>query len=136
MQPESSADRYVSTVALSLFLFNLLPLPHTDGSSLLRSLLSLKRTSKLNLPSIPTLQATLSSSQNGKSSPSINLSRQYELNSDDEDEYDEERGHGGREGKREEAWKRRVRRGVEGGVMGVGMIWAAGWAMLSLLKST
>lgn len=126
----------MSTVALSLFIFNLLPLPQTDGSSVLRSLFSLKKTNRNHLITIPTLQATLSSPLSQKA-PSINLSRQYELNSDDEDDYDEERGRGVRTGeRREEAWKRRTRRGVEGTVLGLGAIWAGGWGMLSLLRSS
>lgn len=207
----------MSIVALSLFIFNLLPLPHTDGSSLLRSLLALHRrasrhslnytaTPKLgsspaigSSPSFPnsitapgpstgpisaqgsphpnthartpsqTLTplkatlATLATLNQPKSpkpktpikTPSINLSRQYELNSDDEDEYEEGGRSEGREGydyeyayeafdyesggegrRREEAWKRRLRRSVEGGMMVLGTVWVAGWGMLSLLRSS
>jgi S2P endopeptidase len=151
----------MSTIALSLFLINLLPLPHTDGSSLLRSLLHLYRSRNHHSSSPPTntkpLQATLSNGTPSlglsKPAPSINLSRQYELNSDDEDEYGEEgrgRGRGGGagggggggggggvgEGKKEEAWKRRIRRGVEAGMVGLVLAWAAGWGMLALLRSS
>jgi len=57
--------------------------------------------------------------------PRINIFREYELNSDDEGM-----------GRREVAWKRRVRRGIEGGSVGVCVIWAAGWGMLALLRSS
>lgn len=159
----------MSIVAMSLFIFNLLPLPHTDGSSLLRSLLSLYRSSRrseghshshsyshtngslpnganhISSPKLPMspMKATLSTAAQTAAAlqpkaPSINLSRQYELNSDDEDDYDMERGGdtGGGERKKEEAWKRRLRRVIEGGMVGVGALWIAGWAMLSLLRSS
>jgi S2P endopeptidase len=83
------------------------------------------------------MKATLSSTSAALSSkPSINLSRQYELNSDDEDDYDAEQGDDRGDRKKEEGWKRRLRRGIEGGMMGVGAAWIAGWAMLSLLRSS
>jgi len=63
--------------------------------------------------------------------PRINIFREYELNSDDEEDYEEEGM-----GRREEAWKRRVRRGIVGGAVGVCVIWAAGWGMLALLRSS
>jgi S2P endopeptidase len=146
-------SRYMSIVAFSLFIFNLLPIPYTDGSSLLRHLLSLytkprrsdptsfiyssSSTSSIrSAPNTP-MKATLSSTSAALSSkPSINLSRQYELNSDDEDDYDAEQGDDRGDRKKEEGWKRRLRRGIEGGMMGVGAAWIAGWAMLSLLRSS
>jgi hypothetical protein len=60
--------------------------------------------------------------------------QQYEYDSDDEYGYglDVEDGRG----EREQAWKRRLRRGVEGSVMGLAGLWVAGWAMLMLLRSS
>ncbi len=73
------------------------------------------------------MRATLSSH------PRININhfREYELNGDDEEDYAEEGS-----GRREEAWKRRLRRGVEGSLVAVCVIWAAGWGMLALLRSS
>lgn len=39
-------------------------------------------------------------------------------------------------GRREEVWKRRLRRGIESGVMGMAGGWVLGWAMLALLRSS
>jgi len=130
---------YMSTIALSLFLFNLLPLPYTDGSQLLKAALTYQTPKP---PPTVSLRATLSTPTR-PTSPSINIrisqsqERQHayaEAESDD-DEYADE---GGREGggRREEVWKRRLRRGVEGGVMVLGFWWVAGWAMLALLRSS
>ena len=119
----ADSESYLSMVSFSLFIFNLLPLPYADGSQLLRALLEYypsKREPTLNQR---TMQATLSDHNNM-------AIRQYELNSDDEDFSDE--GHGDRE----ETWKRRVRRSVEGVVVSILVVWAAGWAMLALLRSS
>ena len=62
--------------------------------------------------------------------------QQYDLGSDSDDGYsygaDDRSGRGGRE----EAWKKRVRRGIELGCVGLAIGWVAGWAMLALLRSS
>jgi len=69
--------------------------------------------------------------------PSINLSRQFELESDDEDDYDPEIGGGGGGGKKREPERsRRIRRGVEIGMSVVMAGWATGWFFLALLRSS
>ena len=124
--------RYLSSIAISLFFFNLLPLPSTDGSHLLRALLSLRQ---------PILQARQwrAAISRPHAHPTINIYREYELDSDSE--ADSERGgdyESGsmRERSREEVWKRRLRRGVEGVSTALVAIWAAGWAMVALLRSS
>lgn len=124
--------QYVSSIAISLFFFNLLPLPSTDGSHLLRALLSLRQ---------PILQARQwrAAISRPQAHPTINIYREYELDSDSE--ADSERGgdyEGGsmRERSREEVWKRRLRRSVEGVSTALVAIWAAGWAMVALLRSS
>ena len=112
-------------MAFSLFVYNLLPLPYTDGSQLLRALLAYSSSKTDPSPTRRPMQATLSNH------PRINIFREYELNSDDDEDYAED----GRE-RREEAWKRRVRRGAEVGVLAVCVVWAAGWGMLALLRSS
>lgn len=146
----------MSTIALSLFLFNLLPLPHTDGSQLLKSALSLYAP---RLPPTISLRAALSNPGTpGRSgTPAIKIhfepherdAEAYELDTDDELEENDQHheyggggagggggGGGGGSGRREGMWKRRVRRGVEGVVLGLGAGWAAGWGMLVLLRSS
>ncbi|WVQ93231.1 hypothetical protein IAU59_000296 [Kwoniella sp. CBS 9459] len=100
---------YISTIALSLFFFNLLPLPYTDGSQLLASLAQWRSTtSGSSRPaSARSMQATLtrappkspgaeSSTGTGTGTstegggPSIKLYREYELDSDVDDDDDEE----------------------------------------------
>lgn len=75
--------------------------------------------------------------------PTINIrlasdrSPAYAYNDDIDDIYDSQGEEwGGEEDRREEAWKRRLRRGVEGGVLVLGAGWLAGWAMLMLLRSS
>jgi hypothetical protein len=62
--------------------------------------------------------------------------QQYELGSDSDDGYaydaEDRSGRGGRE----EAWKKRLRRGMEGGCVVLAVGWVAGWAMLALLRSS
>lgn len=146
-----SAYRYMSTVALSLFLFNLLPLPNTDGSQLLRSFLS--SYAPRTVPTI-SLRASLSSPATTPSrtgTPAIKIhfdpheheherdAEAYELDTDDEMEDDDGDGHHTHEysgGRREGLWKRRLRRGVEGVVLVLGVGWVAGWGMLLLLRSS
>ena len=73
------------------------------------------------------MQATLTNQ------PRININhfREYELDSDEEEDFAEESS-----GRREEGWKRRLRKGVEGGSIAVCVVWAAGWTMLALLRSS
>jgi S2P endopeptidase len=127
--------RYLSSIALSLFFFNLLPLPGTDGSQLLKALLALikPRHHASPTPTQKPFQATLSSSAR-INLPTININtyREYEL-SDDEDDGDEEEG---RRGRREERWKTRLRKSIEAGCVAVLIGWIAGWGMLALLRSS
>lgn len=62
--------------------------------------------------------------------------QQYDLGSDSDDghSYDVQERSG--RGSREEAWKRRLRRGVEIGCVGLAIGWVTGWAMLALLRSS
>lgn len=142
----------MSTVSLSLFLFNLLPLPHTDGSQLLKALLSLKsapsKTVSLQSTSVPQnrpLTAKPMPRSSKSTTPTINI--RFNLNPsparskyDDEDddegyEMEDSRDRDG-SGKREMVWKRRLRRVIEGGVMAMAAGWVLGWAMLALLRSS
>ena len=121
----ANPESYLSMVSFSLFIFNLLPLPLTDGSQLLRALLEYYPSGRQPTLNQRNMQATLS---NREYSMAI---RQYELNSDDEDDSDEGNGE-----HREETWKRRVRRSIEFAVIGILGVWVAGWAMLALLRSS
>lgn len=135
--------RYMTTVALSLYLFNLLPLPYTDGSQLLKALLSLQvHQTTVSLRS-SSHSRPLTGSNRSATIPTINIrlasdrSPAYAYNDDIDDIYDSQGEEwGGEEDRREEAWKRRLRRGVEGGVLVLGAGWLAGWAMLMLLRSS
>ncbi|OCF35564.1 hypothetical protein I316_02617 [Kwoniella heveanensis BCC8398] len=155
---------YISTIALSLFFFNLLPLPYTDGSQLLASLAQWRSTTGSSPSSRPasarSLQATLTRAPpkspgyttalveagagGGAEGPSIKLYREYELDSDDEDEeamvgageYSGGAGSGTRERTKEETWKRRLRISVQWCTMAVMTCWAVGWAMIFLLRSS
>lgn len=142
----------MSTVSLSLFLFNLLPLPYTDGSQLMKALFSLKpnstksRTVSLRSPPLSqnrplTARATRPSSSS--TTPTINIrfnhlpGSHHAYDRDDDDEYEMEDGNGRvGQGRREAVWKRRLRRGVESGVMIMAGGWVLGWAMLALLRSS
>ncbi|WVQ81232.1 hypothetical protein IAT38_003354 [Cryptococcus sp. DSM 104549] len=145
---------YLSTIAFSLFIFNLLPLPSTDGSQLFAALLTWRSTQRpissrpmkatlsqaLSAPTIPSGPGVSGVSPGG-TTPSINPYREYELDSEDEEGgvgLVGARG-GGEEGtgkKKEDVWRRRVRVGVEWGVAGVCGAWVVGWAMLGLLRSS
>lgn len=147
----------MSTVSLSLFLFNLLPLPYTDGSQLMKALFSLKSksTSKsktISLRSPPVAQnrpltARATRPSSSATTPTINIrfnplpSSGHRYDREEDDEYEMEDGNGNRDGRdglgrREEVWKRRLRRGVESGVMIMAAGWVLGWAMLALLRSS
>jgi S2P endopeptidase len=150
---ETDRTRYMSTVALSLFLFNLLPLPYTDGSQLLKSLFSLNpksvKTVSLRSPPVsqnrPLTARPMRASKATTPTISIRFSPISPRSSSgtayhhDEDDMDEE-GYGmdtrDGSGKREKEWKRRLRRGIEGGVMAMAGGWVLGWAMLALLRSS
>ncbi|BEI85852.1 hypothetical protein CcaverHIS002_0601390 [Cutaneotrichosporon cavernicola] len=113
---------YLKMASLSLYLFNLLPLPSTDGIQLLTALLAPTRDR-------PARQLTATPSRH----PTINPYR-YDSGSDDDDDYGpgyEYTGH-----RREEVWQRRVRRAVEGATAAVVAGWVLGWAMLALLRSS
>ena len=60
--------------------------------------------------------------------------REYELTDDDDDEENDLEG-GGRS-RREERWKVRLRKSIEGGMVAVLLGWVAGWCMLALLRSS
>lgn len=136
----------MSTVALSLFLFNLLPLPYTDGSHLLKAVMSLQTsrqaTFSLRSSVSPNRPLTARPSRSA-TTPTINIrlmpdrTANYAQDSDDEldGRYDTEGGGRG-DDRREEAWKRRLRRTIEGGTMGMAAAWVIGWAMLALLRSS
>lgn len=104
----------MSTIAFSLFIFNLLPLPSADGSHVFRAVLDLmpSRTPSPRTTPVPTqkpFQATLSSVTTASSpvytsssrlnspnvptssrlnTPTISMFRQFELHSDDDDSDD------------------------------------------------
>ncbi|WVR09081.1 hypothetical protein IAU60_006142 [Kwoniella sp. DSM 27419] len=140
--------RYMSAISLSLFLFNLLPLPYTDGTQLLTAFLQWRSVNRPAMsdsssgdPTAPpatapmTMQATLSK----PSGPSIRFYRDYELDSDDE-EAGIGLGASGRSSyslSREETTSdRAVRTIVQGCSLAVAVGYAAGWAMLLLLRSS
>ncbi|WWC73119.1 uncharacterized protein I206_107085 [Kwoniella pini CBS 10737] len=130
--------KYLSTIALSLFFFNLLPLPLTDGSQLLISLLQWESIYKPSVK-IP-LRATLNNVEEGSSTsngPNISLYKEYDFDSDEE----EEEYIGSSSQMREfiiteVGWKRWFRRGVQWFTMSMVGFWTAGWAMLFLLRSS
>lgn len=116
---------YLKLVSLSLFLFNLLPLPHTDGIALFSALFPVALRG-------PGGRSSADRQLTGQPSrhPTINP---YRYDSDDEDETEPRwTGHS----RREEVWARRVRRTVEGVMAAVVAGWIAGWAMLALLRSS
>ncbi|KLT40459.1 hypothetical protein CC85DRAFT_287432 [Cutaneotrichosporon oleaginosum] len=113
---------YFKMASLSLFLFNLLPLPGTDGIQLFTALLSPSRDR-------PARQLTATPSRH----PTINPYR-YDSGSDDDDDYAPRYEYSGH--RREEVWQRRLRRAVEGATAAVVAGWVLGWAMLALLRSS
>ncbi|KAK4687294.1 hypothetical protein P7C73_g2820, partial [Tremellales sp. Uapishka_1] len=127
------ADRYMRMISLSLFLINLLPLPHTDGSHLVSALLSFS-TTPATIHTRP-LNAVLNTSVGMVQQ---HRSREYDTDSEDEMEFMEEGGNAGRRGigGRESAWKRRLRRALEIGLLAVVGGWWMGWGMLALLRSS
>ncbi|WWC97947.1 hypothetical protein V866_004836 [Kwoniella sp. B9012] len=139
---------YASTLSLSLFLFNLLPLPLTDGSQLLESLLEWRSTVGPNNSMTP-LKATINNNNdpshpngNDGGGPSFKLYREYEMDSDDEEQYvgieselepidKPRRGRG-----KEVGWKRWVRRGIQWFSFSMVGLWGIGWAIVFLLRSS
>ncbi|WVW79316.1 hypothetical protein I302_101284 [Kwoniella bestiolae CBS 10118] len=130
---------YASTISFSLFLFNLLPLPLTDGSQLLHSLLEWRSTLTPLRPAVP-LKATIN---NGiADGPNIHLYKEYEMDSDAEDEEhfigmeSGSAGMGGRRRSKEAVWKRWARRGVQWFSLVMVGFWAVGWGLVFLLRSS
>ncbi|KAK6904319.1 hypothetical protein I203_105129 [Kwoniella mangroviensis CBS 8507] len=137
---------YASTFSLSLFLFNLLPLPLTDGSQLLESLLEWKSVVG-PITSTNPLKATIHNNLSGTTNndgagPSIKLYREYEMDSDDEEQYigigselepidRPTRGRG-----KEVGWKRWIRRGIQWFSLFMVGLWGMGWAIVLLLRSS
>ncbi|WRT69037.1 uncharacterized protein IL334_006020 [Kwoniella shivajii] len=139
--------KYISTISLSLFLFNLLPLPLTDGSQLLVSLLewrSIVRPSTSN--SSHSLQATLTQPSESEiretegARSDVEVYRQYEIDSDDEIDEEEMIGrdndYSEASTRKDVVWKRWVRRAIQSLSMVLVGIWAIGWFMLFLLRSS
>lgn len=62
--------------------------------------------------------------------------QQYDLGSDSDDGYTYDAEARSSRAGREEAWKKRLRRGVEMACVGLAVGWSAGWAMLALLRSS
>jgi hypothetical protein len=62
--------------------------------------------------------------------------QQYDLGSDSDDGYPYDTEDISGRGGREEAWKKRLRRGIELGCVGLAVGWVAGRAMLALLRSS
>jgi len=112
---------------LSLYLFNLLPLPHTDGIQLFSALSAARRRTSGHRP--------LSSSR-GSQHPTINPYRYDGYDSDDSDSGGVEPSWAAGHGRREEIWQRRLRRGLEGVTAALVVGWALGWGMLALLRSS
>lgn len=134
-------NSYISNIALSLFFFNLLPLPSTDGSAIVQALLSLissGSTFTLNNPR-PIRASLMGRSRTPTptiTTPTITLYREYELDSDDEGGAEEGAFRRESTGRREEVWQRRLRRIIDGITTALVVGWAAGWFMLALLRSS
>lgn len=117
-------------IALSLYLFNMLPLPGTDGSHFLDAILTLRRIDPTSLPTQKPLQAILTSPGKSVTQPLTSYD-DHDL-SDDEEAFER----GGKRNKLEDKWKGRIRKGVEIGMASVVIGWVAGWAILALLRSS
>ncbi|WWC91228.1 uncharacterized protein L201_006170 [Kwoniella dendrophila CBS 6074] len=143
---------YTSTISLSLFLFNLLPLPLTDGSQLLNSLLQWQSTVRPKSIESVALKGRINNKNdmNG-SSANIKLYREYEIDSDEEDDQDEEERYigtnpssrlnerfmeEGRSSRKKKSWKRWLRRSIQWYTMLIVGLWSLGWGMLFLLRSS
>jgi S2P endopeptidase len=106
-------DSYVSTLTLSLYLFNLLPLPFLDGAQLLDAL------SELLFVSVSSSSARSSASQDGLDVESGDASRPR-VHTVGKERWD--------------AWYARIRRGVQIGLLGVLVVCGVGavWRSLGL----
>ncbi|WVN87944.1 uncharacterized protein L203_103141 [Cryptococcus depauperatus CBS 7841] len=124
--------RYIKTIALSLFVFNLLPFPFTDGSQLLDSLLKW-RTVQRSLE-VHSLQATLDSSV----ATQVNNAQEYELASDEEGLIGVAESTFSKtlDDRREVKWKKRLRWSVNIYILSTSVSWVAAQAMIALLRSS
>lgn len=117
-------------VTMSLFVFNLLTLPYTDGTQLFMALFS---SSPVGNPrSHRSRHSRQLSSAAPSRHPTINLYRHGESDSEFEDEPVWEVDHD----RREEARQSHIRRFVEGVTSLVVAVVVMGWAMLALLRSS
>ena len=122
---------YLTIIALSLFLFNLLPLPHTDGAHLLQAFLQRRRTvASTPMDSEHPVRATVYSHDDQYA---LEPERGYG-SSEEEDEYVAEEG--GRRAQHETVRERRLRRGIEVTTSVTLALWVGGWANLALLRSS
>ncbi|ODN74444.1 hypothetical protein L202_06837 [Cryptococcus amylolentus CBS 6039] len=131
--------KYIKTIAFSLFIFNLLPLPYTDGSQLLSSLLQWHPAPRPL--TTRTLQATLSSSKplTEKSNKIGAEAEEFELGSDEEDQVglsDVASMRAGMGARKSPLWRRRLKMAVQGYMVVVCVVWVLGWGMLLLLRSS
>lgn len=117
-------------VTLSLFVFNLLTLPYTDGTQLFMALFSSSAVS--NPRSHRARHSRQLSSAPASRHPTINLYRHGESDS----ELDEEPVWEVDLDRREEARQSHIRRVVEGVTALVVAVVVMGWAMLALLRSS
>lgn len=129
--------RYTQVIALSLFLFNLLPLPLTDGSQLLEALTEWSPTERPMRPlTAKSMQATLNTPQ----SRELEEAEAYELTSDDEGAIGLKGDPSGdtrtREKPKVARWKRFLRITVQVYMVAVCVMWVIGWGMILLLQSS
>ncbi|XAO25103.1 hypothetical protein I312_103912 [Cryptococcus bacillisporus CA1280] len=129
--------RYTQVIALSLFLFNLLPLPLTDGSQLLEALTEWSPTERPMRPlTAKSMQATLNTPQ----SRELEEAEAYELTSDDEGAIGLKGDPSGdtrtREKPKVARWKRFLRITVQVYMVTVCVMWVIGWGMILLLQSS
>jgi S2P endopeptidase len=102
-------------VSLSLFLFNLLLLPHTDGIHLFAALLSAKESPNMSIPFQLLEQMTDDDESQDGPTPGSRL-------------WDQPRP--------EDPWQRRVRRIAQTVTASAVAAWAVGWVTVALLKSS
>ncbi|OWZ53232.1 hypothetical protein C349_04106 [Cryptococcus neoformans var. grubii Br795] len=129
--------RYTQIIALSLFLFNLLPLPSTDGSQLLEALTEWTPTGNpVKSLTAKSMQATL----NTPGSRELTEAEGYELASDEEADIGLKGDQPGNSGIREKPkvakWKRFLRITAQVYMVAVCVMWVIGWGMILLLQSS
>lgn len=129
--------RYTQIIASSLFLFNLLPLPSTDGSQLLEALTEWTPTGKPVKPlSAKSMQATL----NTPESRELTEAEGYELASDEEAAIGLKADQSGNTGTRQKPkvakWKKFLKITVQVYMVAVCVMWVIGWGMILLLQSS